>query len=221
LSNDCSISLYLTPSPSPTNASLVGEELQCGKHGYSARDYGFRFDIDVDVGDMGSVGGRSDRSERCAGDCHVYPRKDEKDRVLEKDREKDKEKDEEGKNVNREKVVEPAPPPAIQIEIPCDEMMRECIFVPIPIPLPIPIHPHAGDPLLVEDPGTVTERLLLFPILFFLYLFLFLLLLLFFLYSFFTLSSSFLCMCMQISPYPFLALQSSPTLHLSLLFSYH
>jgi hypothetical protein len=165
----CSISPNLTPSPSPspTYASLVGEELQCGKHGYSARDYGFRFDIDVDVGDMGSVGGRSDRSERGAGDCHVYPRKEEKDRVLEKDkekekeREKEKEKDEEGEKLNREQAVESAPLPAIEIEIPCDEMMRECIFVPIPIPLPIPIHPHAGDPLLVEDPGTVANFFLL------------------------------------------------------------
>jgi hypothetical protein len=124
---------------------------------------------------MGSVGGRSDRSERGAGDCHVYRRKEEKDRererekekdgVLEKDKEKEEgeeEKEKEGEKVNWEQAVEPVPPPAIELEIPCDEMMRDCIFVPIPIPLPIPIHPHAGDPLLVEDPGTVTERLHLF-----------------------------------------------------------
>ena len=170
-----------------SHASIVGEELQCGKHGYSARDYGFRFDIDVDVGDMGSVGGRSDRSERGAGDCHVYPRKEEKDRVLEKDREKEKEKkkenEKEGEKFNREQAVNPASLPVIEIEIPCDEMMRECIFVPIPIPLPIPIHPHAGDPLLVEDPGTLTERLLFFLLIFFcnLYFFLFVLIVISFL----------------------------------------
>lgn len=100
-------------------------------------------------------------SERGAGDCHVYPRKEEKDRLLEKDREEEKERgkeeEKEVEKVDREQAVESAPLPAIEIEIPCDEMMKECIFVPIPIPLPIPIHPHAGDPLLVEDPGTAAE----------------------------------------------------------------
>ena len=114
--------------------------MQCGKHGYSARDYGFRFDIDVDVADMGSAGGRTDtKSERGVGDGHghVYIRKEEK----EKERGKDK-----------DETVISASFEAIEIEIPCENLMRECLFVPIPIP----IHPHAGDPLLVEDPGSTT-----------------------------------------------------------------
>lgn len=131
---------------------------------------------------MGSIGGRSDtRSERGVGDCHVYPKKEEKDRVLEKDREKDEEKEkererekEEVEKVDREQAIESAPLPAIEIEIPCDEMIRECIFVPIPIPLPIPIHPHAGDPLLVEDPGTVAELSMLLQFFFFSFLYIFL-----------------------------------------------
>jgi hypothetical protein len=66
-----------------------GEELQCGRHGYSARDYGFRFDIDMD---SGSDDGKGNGSKMGPVDG------------------------------------EDTPPP---------------------------IHPHAGDPLLVEDPGAV------------------------------------------------------------------
>lgn len=135
--------------------------MQCGKHGYSARDYGFRFDIEVDAGDMGAAGtgagGRTDSkgaSEKGAGDGHVYVSKVEKEkiRVNEKEIAKAKEKEKENamdKEEDKELTDISASLEAIEIETPCDELMRECLFVPIPIP----IHPHAGDPLLVEDPG--------------------------------------------------------------------
>ena len=159
--------------------------MQCGKHGYSARDYGFRFDIEVDAGDMGAAGagagagGRTDSkgaSEKGASDGHVYGSKAEKVKIRVNEKEITKAEIKE-KVINKEEDKEltdisaSLEAVAIEIEIPCDDQMRECLFVPIPIP----IHPHAGDPLLVEDPGRAGILYPLFPCLC-LYLCIFLLL---------------------------------------------
>ena len=116
-------------------------------------------------------GGRTDSkgsSEKGAGDGHVYVSKVEKEKIRvnekeitkaeikEKVMDNDKEEDKEVTDISASLEAI-----AIEIEIPCDDLMRECLFVPIPIP----IHPHAGDPLLVEDPGRAGDPDPLFPFL--------------------------------------------------------
>ena len=156
--------------------------MQCGKHGYSARDYGFRFDIEVDGGDVGSSGGRTDtKCDRSVANGRECLNKEEKEREVNKDKGKDKEgskdKDKDKKDGDKEKEgkkeesVISDPLEARGGGVPCDDPMRECASVPIPVP----IHPHAGDPLLVEDPGIrTTHPLALSTITFILYLYLYL-----------------------------------------------
>ena len=128
---------------------FTGEELQCGRHGYSARDYGFRFDIEMggdtskkveektkkeekvtkmkEKGLKGSKGVRSQEGEKGEGSADsVNTVKAEKTKGGENDEEEaEEEEEEEGTDV--EEGVSP------------------------------PTHPHAGDPLLVEDPGELYD----------------------------------------------------------------
>jgi hypothetical protein len=105
--------------------------LQCGQHGYSARDCGFRFDIDV---------GSEER---------------EKERLREGVKEGLKEGVKEGVKEEVKEGVKEEMKNGVMI----DDSERHGV-VPLTNSHGVgpPIHPHAGDPLLVEDPVNVMNN---------------------------------------------------------------
>jgi len=129
----------LLPLEAPVLGALLhdflvsyGEEMQCGRHGYSARDFGFRFDVDPNgddkpTGGAGGAGGSRRERERSGSEGPAAP-----EAAAELDEEK-----------AALAVLAAAAPAAAS---------------PLPASAPPPKHPHAGDPLLVEDPVNVMNN---------------------------------------------------------------
>ena len=162
--------------------TFLGEELQCGRHGYSARDNGFRFDIEVGTSErrmseekikmtIVQISLEKEKTSRekvekriilderensaAAGEVTSHPEdmnpnEESSGNIVEKG---DKVIIDDSQGIGMPQGTEKgngevdlgSPPPSQPPSVP-------------PTPIPIPTHPHAGDPLLVEDPGEVKSR---------------------------------------------------------------
>ena len=195
--------------------TFLGEELQCGRHGYSARDNGFRFDIEVGTSErrmseekikiaaivQSSLEKEKNsrenvekiitlgESDNSVADTEVISHPDDENRVEELSESIVKEDGKVITNDSQEIGIpqraekgdgggeDPRSPtlnlPPSQSQVPSSPPSSTPTVTPIPthppsqipslppaptpavtpIIIPIPTHPHAGDPLLVEDPG--------------------------------------------------------------------
>ena len=195
--------------------TFLGEELQCGRHGYSARDNGFRFDIEVGTSErrmseekikvaaivQSSLEkeknsrenvekiitlGESDNSvaaaevishpdnENCVEELpENIVREDGKIITTDSQEIGIPQRAEKGDGGGEDPGSTPLTLPPSQSQVPSLPPTSTPTVTPIPthppsqipslppaptpavtpIIIPIPTHPHAGDPLLVEDPG--------------------------------------------------------------------
>ena len=195
--------------------TFLGEELQCGRHGYSARDNGFRFDIEVGTSErrmseekikiaaivQSSLEKEKNsrenvekiitlgESDNSVADAEVISRPDDENCVEELSENILKEdgkvitndsqeigipqRAEKGDGGGEDPGSPPLSLPPSQSQVPSLPPTSTPTVTPIPthppsqipslppaptpavtpIIIPIPTHPHAGDPLLVEDPG--------------------------------------------------------------------
>ena len=195
--------------------TFLGEELQCGRHGYSARDNGFRFDIEVGTSErrmseekikiaaivQSSLEKEKNsrenvekiitlgESDNSVADAEINSHPDDENCVEELSENIVKEDGKVFTNDSQEIGIpqraekgygggeDPGSPtltlPPSQSQVPSLPPTLTPTVTPIPthppsqipslppaptpavtpIIIPIPTHPHAGDPLLVEDPG--------------------------------------------------------------------